>query len=88
MEAFDLFVSSISRRRTRTARRSRFGEASSRTGGHGNCPWIHLPKGIAPAAPIIIDGLTTGSNEQSETSRVRKWGRTRRRTEEGAIKTP
>jgi hypothetical protein len=37
------------------------------TGGPGrHVPGFSLPKGVAPTVPIIIVGLTTGSNEQRE----------------------
>ncbi|KAH7908270.1 armadillo-type protein [Hygrophoropsis aurantiaca] len=56
------------------------------TGGPGHCvPGFSLPKGVAPAVPIIIAGLTTGSNEQRENAAY-AIGDLVERTEESAIK--
>ncbi|KXN82440.1 Translational activator gcn1 [Leucoagaricus sp. SymC.cos] len=48
-------------------------------------PGFSLPKGVAPTVPIIIAGLTTGSNEQREQAAY-AIGDLVERTEEGAIK--
>lgn len=48
-------------------------------------PGFSLPKGIAPMVPIIIGGLTTGSNEQRENAAY-AIGDLVTRTEENAIK--
>ena len=84
-KAFDLFVSSIPKDELEPLvvplRRS-----IESTGGPGQTvPGFNLPKGIAPAAPIIIAGLTTGSNEQREQAAY-AIGDLVERTEEGAIK--
>ncbi|KAJ7115902.1 ARM repeat-containing protein [Mycena epipterygia] len=56
------------------------------TGGPGHyVPGFGLPKGVAPAVPIIIAGLTTGSNEQREQAAY-AIGDLVERTEENAIK--
>ncbi|KAF7309756.1 TOG domain-containing protein [Mycena indigotica] len=56
------------------------------TGGPGHhVPGFGLPKGIAPTVPIIIAGLTTGSNEQREQAAY-AIGDLVERTEENAIK--
>ncbi|KAJ7224326.1 armadillo-type protein [Mycena pura] len=52
--------------------------------GH-NVPGFGLPKGVAPMVPIIIAGLTTGSNEQREQAAY-AIGDLVERTEENAIK--
>ena len=65
-EAFDCFIKSIPKdeleplviplRRTIES-----------TGAPGRTvPGFNLPKGVSPAVPVIIAGLTTGSNEQRE----------------------
>jgi len=41
-------------------------ESTGSPGQHVDIPGFSLPKGIAPMVPIIIAGLTTGSNEQRE----------------------
>ncbi|KAF5363220.1 hypothetical protein D9758_008404 [Tetrapyrgos nigripes] len=41
-------------------------ESTGTPGQHCDIPGFSLPKGIAPMVPIIIAGLTTGSNEQRE----------------------
>ncbi|THU98405.1 ARM repeat-containing protein [Dendrothele bispora CBS 962.96] len=41
-------------------------ESTGTPGQHVDVPGFSLPKGIAPMVPIIIAGLTTGSNEQRE----------------------
>ncbi|KAK1228592.1 translational activator of GCN4 [Marasmius sp. AFHP31] len=41
-------------------------ESTGIAGQHVDVPGFSLPKGIAPTVPIIIAGLTTGSNEQRE----------------------
>ncbi|KAJ6493600.1 armadillo-type protein [Mycena vitilis] len=56
------------------------------TGAPGHyVPGFGLPKGVAPAVPIIIAGLTTGSNEQREQAAY-AIGDLVERTEENAIK--
>ncbi|KAF5354845.1 hypothetical protein D9756_005584 [Leucocoprinus leucothites] len=56
------------------------------TGAPGICvPGFSLPKGVAPTVPIIIAGLTTGSNEQREQAAY-AIGDLVERTEENAIK--
>ncbi|ESK85788.1 translational activator [Moniliophthora roreri MCA 2997] len=41
-------------------------ESTGIVGQHVDVPGFSLPKGIAPTVPIIIAGLTTGTNEQRE----------------------
>ena len=48
-------------------------------------PGFSLPKGVSPTVPIIIAGLTTGSNEQREQAAY-AIGELVERTEEAAIK--
>ncbi|KAF7294474.1 TOG domain-containing protein [Mycena kentingensis (nom. inval.)] len=56
------------------------------TGAPGHhVPGFSLPKGVAPTVPIIIAGLTTGSNEQREQAAY-AIGDLVERTEETAIK--
>lgn len=56
------------------------------TGGPGiYVPGFGLPKGVSPTVPIIIAGLTTGSNEQREQAAY-AIGDLVERTEESAIK--
>ena len=56
------------------------------TGSPGHhVPGFSLPKGVAPTVPIIIAGLTTGSNEQREQAAY-AIGDLVERTEESAIK--
>ncbi|KAJ7672704.1 armadillo-type protein [Mycena rosella] len=56
------------------------------TGGPGHyVPGFGLPKGVAPTVPIIIAGLTTGSNEQREQAAY-AIGDLVERTEDNAIK--
>ncbi|EIN06629.1 ARM repeat-containing protein [Punctularia strigosozonata HHB-11173 SS5] len=56
------------------------------TGGPGRyVPGFSLPKGVGPMVPIIIAGLTTGSNEQREQAAY-AIGDLVERTEEAAIK--
>lgn len=56
------------------------------TGAPGTTvPGFSLPKGVAPTVPIIIAGLTTGSNEQREQAAY-AIGDLVERTEENAIK--
>ncbi|KAH7883448.1 armadillo-type protein [Phlebopus sp. FC_14] len=56
------------------------------TGAPGRTvPGFCLPKGVAPAVPVIIAGLTTGSNEQRENAAY-AIGDLVERTEESAIK--
>ncbi|EGO00628.1 hypothetical protein SERLA73DRAFT_71629 [Serpula lacrymans var. lacrymans S7.3] len=56
------------------------------TGAPGHhVPGFSLPKGVAPTVPIIIAGLTTGSNEQRENAAY-AIGDLVERTEESAIK--
>jgi hypothetical protein len=83
--ALDVFVSSIPKDELEPLvvplRRS-----IESTGGPGQTvPGYNLPKGIAPLAPIIIAGLTTGSNEQREQAAY-AIGDLVQRTEEASIK--
>lgn len=56
------------------------------TGAPGTTvPGFNLPKGISPTVPIIIAGLTTGSNEQREQAAY-AIGDLVQRTDESAIK--
>ncbi|KAI0757516.1 ARM repeat-containing protein [Daedaleopsis nitida] len=56
------------------------------TGGPGvHVPGFSLPKGVSPTVPIIIAGLTTGSNEQREQAAY-AIGDLVERTDESAIK--
>lgn len=56
------------------------------TGSPGHhVPGFSLPKGVAPTVPIIIAGLTTGSNEQREQAAY-AIGDLVERTEENAMK--
>lgn len=56
------------------------------TGAPGeHVPGFSLPKGVSPMVPIIIAGLTTGSNEQREQAAY-AIGDLVQRTEENAIK--
>ena len=56
------------------------------TGSPGTTvPGFNLPKGVGPTVPIIIAGLTTGSNEQREQAAY-AIGDLVERTEEAAIK--
>jgi hypothetical protein len=56
------------------------------TGAPGHhVPGFSLPKGVAPMVPIIIAGLTTGSNDQREQAAY-AIGDLVERTEESAIK--
>ncbi|PCH35750.1 ARM repeat-containing protein [Wolfiporia cocos MD-104 SS10] len=56
------------------------------TGAPGrHVPGFSLPKGIAPMVPIVIAGLTTGSNEQREQAAY-AIGDLVERTEENAVK--
>ena len=56
------------------------------TGAPGRTvPGFSLPKGVAPTVPIIIAGLTTGSNEQRENAAY-AIGDLVERTDEAAIK--
>lgn len=83
--ALDVFISSIPKDELESLvvplRRS-----IESTGGPGQTvAGFNLPKGIAPVAPIIIAGLTTGSNEQREQAAY-AIGDLVERTEESAIK--
>ncbi|KAH8110478.1 ARM repeat-containing protein [Phellopilus nigrolimitatus] len=65
-QALDRFVKSVPKDELEplvvTLRRS-----IESTGAPGRCvPGFSLPKGVAPMVPIVIAGLTTGSNEQRE----------------------
>lgn len=84
-EAFDCFVKSVPKdeleplivplRRTIES-----------TGAPGRTvPGFNLPKGVSPAVPIIIAGLTTGSNEQREQAAY-AIGDLVERTDENAMK--
>ncbi|KAJ8518630.1 hypothetical protein ONZ45_g4322 [Pleurotus djamor] len=83
--ALDVFVKSTPKDELEplvvTLRRSI--EASGPPGYH--VPGFSLPKGVAPMVPIIIAGLTTGSNEQRENAAY-AIGDLVERTEESAIK--
>ncbi|KAG6873014.1 hypothetical protein C0995_003975 [Termitomyces sp. Mi166 len=83
--AFDIFVKSVPKDELEPLvvplRRS-----IESTGGPGQfVPGFSLPKGVAPTVPIIIAGLTTGSNEQREQAAY-AIGDLVERTEESAIK--
>ncbi|KAF8883249.1 armadillo-type protein [Infundibulicybe gibba] len=83
--AFDIFIKSIPKDELEPLvvplRRS-----IESTGAPGHyVPGFGLPKGIAPTVPIIIAGLTTGSNEQREQAAY-AIGDLVERTEEQAIK--
>lgn len=84
-QALDLFVKSIPKDELEplvvTLRRSV--ESSGAPGRY--VPGFSLPKGVAPMVPIIIAGLTTGSNEQRENAAY-AIGDLITRTEESAIK--
>lgn len=84
-EALDIFVKSIPKDELEPLvvplRRS-----IESTGGPGQTvPGFSLPKGVAPTVPIIIAGLTTGSNEQREQAAY-AIGDLVERTDEAAIK--
>ncbi|KAF9012742.1 armadillo-type protein [Cyathus striatus] len=83
--AFDIFVRSIPKDELEPLvvplRRSI--ESSGAPGQ--TVPGFSLPKGVAPTVPIIIAGLTTGSNEQREQAAY-AIGDLVERTEESAIK--
>ncbi|KAG6896538.1 hypothetical protein C0992_007574 [Termitomyces sp. T32_za158] len=85
LEAFDIFVKSVPKDELEPLvvplRRS-----IESTGGPGQTvPGFSLPKGVAPTVPIIIAGLTTGSNEQREQAAY-AIGDLVERTDESAIK--
>ncbi|KAG6884723.1 hypothetical protein C0993_008704 [Termitomyces sp. T159_Od127] len=85
LEAFDIFVKAVPKDELEPLvvplRRS-----IESTGGPGQTvPGFSLPKGVAPTVPIIIAGLTTGSNEQREQAAY-AIGDLVERTEESAIK--
>lgn len=84
-QALDLFVKSIPKDELEslvvTLRRAV--ESSGAPGRY--VPGFSLPKGVAPMVPIIIAGLTTGSNEQRENAAY-AIGDLITRTEESAIK--
>lgn len=83
--ALDLFVKSVPKDELEplvvTLRRSI--ESSGAPGRF--VPGFSLPKGVAPMVPIIIAGLTTGSNEQRENAAY-AIGDLVTRTEENALK--
>lgn len=84
-KALDLFVKSIPKDELEplvvTLRRSvESAGAPGRT-----VPGLNLPKGVSPLVPIIIAGLTTGSNEQRENAAY-AIGDLITRTDEEAIK--
>ncbi|KAI0035599.1 ARM repeat-containing protein [Vararia minispora EC-137] len=83
--AFDAFVKSVPKDELEPLvvplRRSIESTASP----HITVPGFGLPKGISPFVPIIIAGLTTGSNEQREQAAY-AIGDLVERTEENAIK--
>ena len=85
LRAFDTFVKSIPKDELEplvvTLRRTIEG-----TGAPGRfVPGFSLPKGVSPTVPIIIAGLTTGSNEQREQAAYAIADLVER-TEENAIK--
>lgn len=85
LQTFDVFVKSIPKDELEPLvvplRRTIEG-----TGAPGRCvPGLSLPKGVAPTLPIIIAGLTTGSNEQREQAAY-AIGDLVERTEESSIK--
>lgn len=84
-QALDLFVKSIPKDEVEplvvTLRRSI--ESSGAPGRY--VPGFSLPKGISPMVPIVIAGLTTGSNEQRENAAY-AIGDLVIRTEENALK--
>lgn len=85
LHAFDAFVKSVPKDELEPLvvplRRS-----IESTGAPGSVvPGFSLPKGVGPTVPIIIAGLTTGSNEQREQAAY-AIGDLVERTEEGAIK--
>jgi hypothetical protein len=84
-QAFDTFVKSVPKDELEPLvvplRRTIEG-----TGAPGQTvPGFSLPKGVGPTVPIIIAGLTTGSNEQRENAAY-AIGDLVERTEESAIK--
>ncbi|KAJ8595557.1 ARM repeat-containing protein [Rhizopogon salebrosus TDB-379] len=84
-QAFDTFVKSVPKDELESLvvplRRT-----IESTGAPGRyVPGFSLPKGVAPTVPIIIAGLTTGSNEQRENAAY-AIGDLVERTEESAIK--
>lgn len=84
-QAFDVFVKSVPKDELEplvvTLRRTI--ESTGAPGRH--VPGFSLPKGIAPMVPIVIAGLTTGSNEQRENAAY-AIGDLVTRTEETALK--
>ncbi|KAJ7066647.1 armadillo-type protein [Mycena amicta] len=84
-KALDVFVKSVPKDELEPLvvplRRSL--ESTGSPGHH--VPGLSLPKGVAPTVPIIIAGLTTGSNEQREQAAY-AIGDLVERTEESAIK--
>ncbi|KIJ63493.1 hypothetical protein HYDPIDRAFT_175892 [Hydnomerulius pinastri MD-312] len=84
-QAFDTFVKSVPKDELEPLvvplRRTIEGTGAPGTTVPGFC----LPKGVAPTVPIIIAGLTTGSNEQRENAAY-AIGDLVERTEESAIK--
>ncbi|KAG1734519.1 armadillo-type protein [Suillus lakei] len=84
-QAFDVFVKSVPKDELESLvvplRRT-----IESTGAPGRyVPGFSLPKGVAPTVPIIIAGLTNGSNEQRENAAY-AIGDLVERTEESAIK--
>ncbi|KAI5120166.1 hypothetical protein M0805_008433 [Coniferiporia weirii] len=84
-QALDFFVKSVPKDELEplvvTLRRS-----IESAGAPGRCvPGFSLPKGVGPMVPIIIAGLTTGSNEQRENAAY-AIGDLITRTKENAIK--
>ncbi|VDC02874.1 unnamed protein product [Peniophora sp. CBMAI 1063] len=84
-KAFDAFVKSVPKDELEPLvvplRRS----IESTGSPHAPVPGFSLPKGVAPFVPIIIAGLTTGSNDQREQAAY-AIGDLVERTEESAIK--
>ena len=85
LKALDVFVKSVPKDELEPLvvplRRSI--ESSGAPGRH--VPGFSLPKGVAPMVPILIAGLTTGSNEQRENAAY-AIGDLVTKTEESAIK--
>ncbi len=84
-KAFDTFIKSVPKDELEPLVVSMRRTIES-TGGHGRVvPGLNLPKGVQPMVPVIIAGLTTGSNEQRENAAY-AIGDLITRTDESAIK--
>ncbi|GBE83943.1 eIF-2-alpha kinase activator GCN1 [Sparassis crispa] len=83
--AFDVFVKSVPKDELEplVVPLRRTIESTGAPGRH--VPGFSLPKGVSPTVPIIIAGLTTGSNEQREQAAY-AIGDLVERTQESAIK--